>query len=293
MVIDFHTHCFPEHVSEKAIRKLSNASHSVPFTDGTECGLRRSMEEAGIDYSVVLPVATSPNQVARINDRAFEMNEKTEETGLISFGCMHPDCTCWKEELARLKDHGVKGIKIHPVYQGKDLDDLCFLRILDYCAMTGLVVVTHCGYDIGFPGVSHSSPAMALNAVKTIGAGTGNYCLILAHMGGWKNWDETAALALEMIASGPVMIDTSFSLGAFKPLQDGYWKEEETRMLDRDAALRILHAYGSERVVFATDSPWSDQKVTLKMVKDLLKTPRDEELILYKNAARLLDLPVT
>ena len=290
MVIDFHTHSFPDHIAGKAIRKLSNASHSVPFTDGTESGLRRSMEEAGIDFSVVLPVATSPDQVAHINDRAFAMNEHTDGSGLISFGSMHPDCPYWKEELTRLKDHGVKGIKLHPVYQGKDLDDPSYLRILDCCAMLGLVVVTHSGYDIGFPGVSHSSPQMALNAVKAIGRGTGNYCLMLAHMGGWKNWDDTEALAMEMVESGSVMIDTSFSIGSFMPLDDGYWKEEETRMLDRDAALRILHAFGMERVVFGTDSPWSEQKEALRIVKSLIEDPGDLEQVLSKNAERLLDL---
>ena len=164
--------------------------------------IRCARSAYGIDFSVVLPVATSPDQVAHINDRAFAMNEHTDESGLISFGSMHPDCPYWKEELTRLKDHGVKGIKLHPVYQGKDLDDPSYLRILDCCAMLGLVVVTHSGYDIGFPGVSHSSPQMALNAVKAIGRGTGKYCLILAHMGGWKNWDDTEALAMEMVESG-------------------------------------------------------------------------------------------
>ena len=49
MVIDFHTHSFPEKLAKRAILSLSRASHTVPFTDGTAEGLSDSMREAGID----------------------------------------------------------------------------------------------------------------------------------------------------------------------------------------------------------------------------------------------------
>ena len=63
MIIDFHTHTFPDTISEKALHKLSMASATLPFTDGTLGGLLSSMEKAGVDKSVTLPVMTSPGQV--------------------------------------------------------------------------------------------------------------------------------------------------------------------------------------------------------------------------------------
>ena len=35
MIIDFHTHTFPERIAEAALNKMKAASHTVTFTDGT------------------------------------------------------------------------------------------------------------------------------------------------------------------------------------------------------------------------------------------------------------------
>ena len=53
MVIDFHTHCFPEKIAERAIGKLSATSGLMPYTDGTAEGLKKLMKQDGVDISVV------------------------------------------------------------------------------------------------------------------------------------------------------------------------------------------------------------------------------------------------
>ena len=46
MLIDFHTHAFPDKISKTAIEKLSFASGGlIPCTDGTVLGLEKSMKE--------------------------------------------------------------------------------------------------------------------------------------------------------------------------------------------------------------------------------------------------------
>ena len=100
MIIDIHTHTFPNKLAAATLDKLSSMSHATPFIDGTVQGLARSMEKAGIHRSVVLPVATSPKQVIHINDASARLNDQAEETGIASFGCIHPDFEDWKAELA-------------------------------------------------------------------------------------------------------------------------------------------------------------------------------------------------
>ena len=78
MILDIHTHIFPFEIASLAVDKLKRASRTRPFTDGTSAGLVRSRQEAGIDLCAVLPVATSPPQVVRINDRAILTNTLTE-----------------------------------------------------------------------------------------------------------------------------------------------------------------------------------------------------------------------
>ena len=212
MIIDMHTHIFPEKISADVIEKLSRISRTPAFTDGTLTGLKKSMDAAQISYSVILPVATTTKQVEKINSSAAALNEKFSGDGIISFGCIHPDYTNYREELGRVKNFGLKGIKIHPVYQDINLDDKKYLRIIYRAAELDLIVVTHAGLDIGFPDVVRCSPEMARRVVEEVS----EFKFILAHMGGWKNWSDV----LKVLGGTKIFIDTSFSTGKIIPRKD-------------------------------------------------------------------------
>ena len=53
-------------------------SHSTAFTKGTVTALKESMLDAGIDYSVVLPVITNPPKTQNINDIYYSNNPEEE-----------------------------------------------------------------------------------------------------------------------------------------------------------------------------------------------------------------------
>lgn len=282
MIIDIHTHTFPDKIAAATLDKLKHLSHTIPFTDGTAAGLAASMARAGVDRSVVMPVATSPRQVPHVNDASARMNELGAQTGLLSFGCMHPDFDGWKEELARVRDLGLKGIKLHPQYQDTDFDDPRYLRILDRCGELGLVVLTHAGLDIGMPGKDNCSPEMVLRALRQ----TGPVKLVLAHMGGWRQWDRVEAL----LPGTGVYLDTSFSLGEITPLDDGHYRPGDLPLLDEAAFLRMVRRFGPDRILFGTDSPWDDQGAALARLQALPLEPAELEAILGGNAKRLLGI---
>ena len=280
MIIDFHTHTFPDKIADAAIAKLSGSSGTVPFTTGTNASLTESMKCAGVDLSVVLPVATNPSKVSHINEISASLDGKD---GLCHFGCMHPDVDDIEGEVKHIASLGLRGLKIHPVYQDTDLDDERFIRILSACGEAGLIVVTHSGLDIGFPGVVRCSPASARRAIKAAGPVT----LVLAHMGGWRNWDEVA----DAVADTTCYIDTSFSLGRLTPLPgDDRYSEEELQMLRGEEFVAIVRALGAKRVLFGTDSPWSDQATSLRDIEALPLTDEEKAMIFGGNAARLLGL---
>ena len=131
MIVDLHTHTFPDSIAPATVDKLQALSHTRPFSDGTVSGLAASMERAGVDWSVVLPVATNARQVPRVNDASARLCQEERGRGILSFGCMHPEFPDWRSELARVAGMGLRGIKLHPVYQGTDFDDPRFLRILE------------------------------------------------------------------------------------------------------------------------------------------------------------------
>ncbi len=281
MIVDIHTHIFPDKIAAAAISKLSAASGILPNTDGTTRGLLDSMDRAGVDLSVILPVATAKEQVDKINSSAMRLNEAYAEKGLFSFGAMHPDYGGGiRRELNRLRENGIKGIKIHPVYQSTDIDDIKYLRIFDCAAELNMTVVTHAGLDIGFPDAVHCSPTQILRAMRQIG----DFKFVLAHMGGWQNWEE----AQEIFADTKVYIDTAFSFGKFNSTPAGKDKNDKIKMLNEDALMKFVKIFGAERILFGTDSPWAEQKEAVNFIKNSPLADADKEKILGGNAQKLL-----
>lgn len=279
MIIDFHTHTFPERIACAAIDKLQRASRCRAFSDGTAQGLRASMRRAGIDLCVSLPVATNPVKAASMNDLSLR---ETEKDGLLYFGAIHPDTPDAAGELARIARAGLRGVKLHPVYQDVRIDDPRMIRLLEKAGELGLIVLMHAGEDIGFPGVVRCSPEMTAQTLRQAGP----VKLICAHMGGWRNWEEV----IDFLGGTTVFLDTAFSLGDLSPLEPGDHAGEDRHMLSAQAFCRIVRAFGSKRILFGTDSPWSDQAASLAAIRALPLTQEEKDDILGNNARALLGL---
>ena len=279
MIIDFHSHTFPDKIAHHALAHMQSLSHNAVFTDGTVSGLKKSMAEAGITHSVILPVATNPDKVPHINQISID---STGKDGLIYFGCIHPDFPDYKQELKRLSDNGIKGIKLHPLYQGTDIDDIRYLRILEEAGKLGLIVVMHSGDDPAFPGETHAAPRMTRHALDEVGP----VKLVCAHMGGLMNWDAV----IEYLAETNIMIDTAFSLGKMAQTDENFYSEEELQLLDDEQFCNIIKLFGSDRVLFGTDSPWSCQKDTVNAIRVLPLSHDVLDLIFFKNALKLLNI---
>ncbi len=265
MVIDFHTHVFPEKLVASAVKTLEEKSGVPAKTNGCIDGLLASMKEAGVSRSIVLPVVTAPKQFSGINKFAASINDEYTDC-LTSFGGIHPDSEDYKGQLKFLKDEGFVGIKLHPDYQGVMFNDIRYKRIVDYASELDMIIQVHAGVDIGLPEPVHCTPKMALEVMSETGAKK----LVLAHFGGWKLWDEVE----ELLAGRDVYFDTAFI--------EGY--------MDRQQFERIVKAHGSDKVLFATDSPWSGQKKTIDWINACDLDDETKEKIFYKNARRLLGI---
>ena len=294
MIIDFHTHSFPERIAARAVASLSRKSHTAPFSDGTEEALEERCRKAGIDLAVILPVATSPEQVEHVNERAAERNRSMAANAaapgrLLSFAAIHPACEDAAAQLHKIKRMGFAGVKLHPVYQETDIDSLPYLRILEACAQEGLIAVTHAGWDIGFPGVEHCLPDKIRRAVRTVDPDGRTLRLVAAHMGGWRIWDKVA----DCLADTSVYLDTSFSTGAFVPLSgDPYYDGADLSLLDEEGFLTLVRAFGASRILFGTDSPWSGAEDSLQFLRELPLSEEDKAAILGENARALLEIGV-
>ena len=58
MIIDFHTHMFPDKIAGRTLDYLSGIFGASPFADGTYTGLCNSMGKGAVDISIALPAVT-------------------------------------------------------------------------------------------------------------------------------------------------------------------------------------------------------------------------------------------
>ena len=282
MIIDFHTHTFPEKNSGKVLQKLGSLSHTLPFTDGSVRGLLASMKEAGVDYSVNVPVMTTVEQVEKINGSLIRQREELFARGIITFGGIHPDYDNFKEELRRLKQCGIPGIKIHPAYQNVDLDDMRMIRIIDYASELGLIVLTHAGIDIGINDHNYCSVSHILKVIDRVHPPQ----FVLAHMGNWGCWEDVE----RDLAGAPVWLDTAFAVGSITPDPSQEKKPYLEENLSNEDFVRICRKHGMNRILFATDSPWQDQKDYIGRIRSTGLDQQELEQVFSENAKRLLSL---
>lgn len=264
MLIDFHTHAFPEKLAPKAMAALSHASGGlVPQTDGTLSSLKEQMGLEGVDISVVHSIATNPHQMKKVNDFAISANA---EPGIVAFGSVHPDAPEALEELQRLKEAGIQGIKLHPEYQGFYADSEKLIPIYRAISRLGFITLFHAGYDYGFPPPYHGLPEHILGAKQWLDGP-----VVAAHWGGLGCWEQVQRL---MPPVEGLYLDISFGYGT----------------MPREAALAIVEKVGCSRLLFGSDMPWHRPSWELRLLDTLELSDAEREQVLHGNAEKLLGI---
>lgn len=271
MIIDFHTHSFPDELADRAVGRLAQSGGIPNYLDGRVSSIRQSMKKAGIDYSILLPVATRPSQHKTINEIAINTNETYMESGIISFGAIHPDNDNYSDILKELAKRNVPGIKLHPVFQRTNIDDTRYLNIISCAFDNDLIVSIHCGMDISFPGCDEAGVERIANMIHQVEPRK----LVLAHMGGWGMYNEVCE---KLIGTPGVWLDTAFVL---KNSPDFYF-------LKKQKFVEMVRAHGSDHILFGTDSPWSDQSEALRLIRESGLNNEELDMILGENARQLL-----
>jgi uncharacterized protein len=157
LIIDGHTHVYPDRVAEKAI--VGSPADLKRFGDGTVGSLTEVMAASGVDRSVCLGVANTPDRVENANRFAGSL----DPARFVGFGSVHPGQSP-EANVASLRAYGLKGAKVHPMFQDLRLDDPSLLATLD--AMFGeFAVVIHVG-AAGKDAGDRCSPALLADIVR-------------------------------------------------------------------------------------------------------------------------------
>ena len=264
MIIDFRTHLFPDALAERAQKKLLDSIDNLytPAHDMKKSSLVSCMEKWGIDISVVQPVITKASQLTGTNEWAKSICDEH----IISFGGIYPKSETWKADIDYVVSLGLKGLKFHPEYQNYVVDSPEMLPVYDYALSKGLILLFHAGFDPAYPPPFKSSPQQFRNITRAMKGGH----IIAAHLGGHAQWDDVE----KYLVGENIFLDTSMG----------------SRYYPREQILRIIKDHGAEKILFASDSPWSNTKEEIDFFRELPISEEERELIFSGNAKRILGL---
>jgi len=259
MIIDAHTHIFPDKIAEKASVNIGKF-YDIPMNlDGKSSTLLKYGTDAGIDKFLVCSVATTEKQVDSINSFIAEEVQKHKDR-FIGFAALHPDSDRIEEQIDEAIKLGLRGIKLHPDFQEFNIDDPKALRI--YKTAEGKMPIL---FHTGDHRTEFSKPYRLKNVLDKFP----NLDVIAAHFGGWSEWDDGAKI---LAGHKNVYVDTCSSQYAMSP----------------EKVVELIHAFGIDNVFFGTDYPMWLPEDEIRMLRNLPLSEDEFEKIFHLNFERLL-----
>jgi predicted TIM-barrel fold metal-dependent hydrolase len=249
---------FNEKTAQRAI-----AAHTPRNSACTLENMGEVMEENGISAMVVLPV----HPYVTFED---VLEASKVDSRIIPFTSI--DYSLGKDAGKKLledAENGAQGLKIHPIIQRKSLLDEDTIEALKYWEQTGKPVQPHLGVYYYYPteeGHLQSPEYGKYEDFKELFSMFPDIKFIAAHSAGFE-WKRL--------------------------IEDG--KDLENLYLDLSFVSRVqlktyLKKWPVERLLYGSDWPWGYPDITLKVIDLSVQDPEAKEMILYKNAKRLLGI---
>ena len=262
MIIDIHTHAFPDAIAEKAVRALEEEANITAHLDGKISSLLKSMDEAGIDISVVASVCAKPSQFRSILDWA----KKVASNRILPFPSVHPADPHAVDQIGEIAKCGFLGVKLHPYYQEFVIDEPEFNPLYERIQREGLVLLMHTGFDPAFPENRIADPKRTDAIIHRFP----DLKFIASHFGARGDWGEVE----RHLIGKKVYIDTSYAMPD----------------LDPERARKMLVNHDRRYFLFGSDSPWGNQASDLETLRGFGLGEDYTANLLGGNAAKLLNL---
>ena len=260
MLYDIHSHAFIPKIAERILAQLENHYGIPPVGNGLMEDLLEREKRAGVEMTVVHNAATSPKQVQMVNNWAISLQRDYADR-VIAFGSLHPALENWPQELERLKQAGIKGLKLHPEFQGFWMNDPGLKDIME-AAWKDFVFLFHVGDRLP-PEQNPSCPYKMAAILEEFPQAK----IIAAHLGGYQHWEAVR----EVLAGKKVYLDTSSSLS----------------FISEEILLDIFKRHPREYLLFGSDYPLFDPLDECILLKKRLGLSRSEIELLMSNADRL------
>jgi predicted TIM-barrel fold metal-dependent hydrolase len=249
---------------KKVYTLVTRASRARNATATLE-NMRQSMDAAGVDKSVCMPI---PPYLTFDDLR----HAQAKDNGVIAFTGI--DYTKEYDVASALKkdvDQGAKGMKLHPIIQNVPLNMDKTYQAVESFAPYRLPVLFHCGVSSYYLGAEQQEKENAalgeIVYARDLVANFPNVTFIAGHAGLFQYRDVMDLLG----GFKNVMVDTSVQ-------SPGHVK-------------KLIKVFGPDRVMYASDWPYGNRKPAIKIVKKACQGDKSlENRIFYENAASLLGI---
>jgi len=264
--IDVHTHVWPERIAEITLEAMARDTGLEAVSGNTVAALKAHMIESGVNKSVVLGITERPDQVRRANDWLISVQDEM----LVPFGAIHPRLETKADEVRRLREAGIKGIKLHPVMNQFYPDSPEMFSVYEELG-EDMVLEIHTGRLPGSkPGDPvYAAPERVMNVVREFP----RLKVIALHLGGFYMLDEAER---DLLGRENVFIDTTWP----PSLKD----------VAGETLSAIINKHGSHRVCFGTDYPLASQSADSEYIQSLGVSDGVVEAILGENARKFIGL---
>ena len=261
-IINAHCHIYPEKIASKAVLGIRDFYDLDMSLNGTVNDLIKDGDKVGVTHYLIHSVATTPKQVKSINE--FISSEVNAHPDLFTgFGSLHPDSDDIQRDFDYLIELGLKGVKLHPDFQRFALNEKRAYKIGEVINEGDVPVLIHCG-DFRY---NYSNPEQLKPFLEKFP----NLTVIGAHFAGWSVWEKATN---ELSGIPNLYVDLSSSLYDLTP----------------ETALRLIHEYGADKVLWGTDYPMWDSVSEMQYFNKLALTDDEKSKILYENAAKILNI---
>jgi uncharacterized protein len=210
------------------------------------------LHDVGIDRAVCFPTfSLEPDNHALATFAA-------DRDDVVPFAWLNPHLTGEGDKLRGLvADHGIKGVKLHPVLHGFAPDTPLLDPIMAAAVDLGVPVLVHSGHPM------FATPWQVASLARAWPAAT----VVMEHMGLQLGWVDAA---IQLAVEHPNLVLGVTAMPFFRKIRDA------------------VQAVGPERVIWGSDAPALDAASELLRVRRCGLAPDAEAMVLGGSLAQLL-----
>ena len=277
MIIDFHTHVFPQWLRDRRQHYLARDATFAELYANPKARMATvedvvgAMDEDGVTTAVVMGIGWTDSGLARETNDYIVESVQRYPARLVGFAAVSP---AWgapaAREARRCAEAGLRGVgELHPDLQGFDLGDQHTMApLMDVLHEYHLLLTTHTSEPVGhlYQGKGQTTPEVVWRFLQNFPDAN----VVLAHWGGGLPFYALMPEVAQALRN--VYFDTAASPFLYTP-----------RVFPVVASL-----VGADKILLGSDYPLLRPRRLIRQVEESGLSEADREAVLGGNAARLL-----